>query len=233
MRIRFSRITAVMLVFASVGLSEAQNATVTAQVQIHHLREKAKNENVVIWLKPLDGTIMPVTLEPKRYRMEQKNKRFYPHVLVIPLGSAIEFPNRDPFFHNVFSLYKGKKFDLGLYEAGSSRTVRFDQPGVSFIFCNIHPEMSAYVLAVETPYAAISDVAGRVALANVPPGRYRMEVWYERAESSVLAALSREVRVSAPLTSLGTLELSDSPLFHPEHTDKNGLPYATDHRHPY
>ena len=104
--------------------------------------------------------------------------------------SAVEFPNLDPWFHNVFSLYKGERFDLGLYEAGSSRTVHFERAGVSFIFCNIHPEMSAYVLALGTPYFAVSDHRGNIRIADVPPGRYRIEVWFERAESPDTAKLS-------------------------------------------
>ena len=90
-------------------------------------------------------------------RLVQKNKSFEPHILVVPAGSMVEFPNRDPFFHNVFSLFEGKRFDLGLYEAGTSRMVRFDRPGISYIFCNIHPEMSAVVITMATPLYAISN----------------------------------------------------------------------------
>ena len=82
-------------------------------------------------------------------------------MLVVPAGSLVEFPNRDPFFHNVFSLFEGKRFDLGLYEAGTTRTVRFDRPGISYIFCNIHPEMSAVIITVSTPLYAIAKEDGR------------------------------------------------------------------------
>ena len=76
---------------------------------------------------------------------------------MIPAGGKVEFPNHDPFFHNVFSLFDGKRFDLGLYESGTTHFVQFDKPGISFIFCNIHAQMNAVVIALNTPYYAISD----------------------------------------------------------------------------
>ena len=85
-------------------------------------------------------------------QLVQKDKSFQPSLLVVPAGGQVEFPNHDPFFHNVFSLFDGKRFDLGLYEGGSTQFVRFDKPGISFIFCNIHPQMSAVVIALNTPY---------------------------------------------------------------------------------
>ena len=83
-------------------------------------------------------------------RSLQKNRVFQPHLLIIPVGSVVQFPNADPFFHNVFSLFDGKRFDLGLYEAGSTKSVTFSREGVSYIFCNIHPEMSAVILTLST-----------------------------------------------------------------------------------
>ena len=106
--------------------------------------------------------------------MIQKNKQFDPHMLVVPVGSMVQFPNHDPFFHNVFSLYNGKRFDLGLYETGSERGVRFDREGVSYIFCNIHPEMGAVILALSTPYYDMS-ADGAIVIPRVPPGKYTPE----------------------------------------------------------
>ena len=103
--------------------------------------------------------------------LAQKNKAFDPSLLVITKGSSVEFPNRDPWFHNVFSLFNGKRFDLGLYEAGSSRTVHFDREGISYIFCNIHPEMSAVVVVLGTPYFSVTNKDGEFTIQNVPPGR--------------------------------------------------------------
>src|SRR3954470_12652984 len=139
------------------------------------------NSGAVIWLEPADGALRP-HVEPLRTRprMVQRDKQFEPHLLVVPVGSAVEFPNLDPYFHNVFSLFDGKRFDLGLYEAGASRSVTFSRAGVSHVFCNIHPEMSAVVVAVDTPYYGISARNGVVTIADVPPGRYVMTAWHER-----------------------------------------------------
>ncbi len=203
----------------------AQQATVEAEIRIKHLGDaKGDNGNVVFWLLPLDKSVEHPAKDV-HYRIEQKNKEFHPHVLAVPVGTAVEFPNEDPFFHNVFSLYKGKKFDLGLYEAGSTRKVVFDKPGVSFIFCNIHPDMNAYVLALSTPYLSVSDRNGRVQIADVPYGKYRMQVWYERAESSELAGLSRVIDVADTTIKLGAIDLADSPRFQPKHLNKHGKPY--------
>ena len=122
----------------------------------------------MVWLVPASGTVKPAFHQTQNPRLVQRNKSFEPHVLVVPVGSVVAFPNHDPFFHNVFSLFEGKRFDLGLYEAGSTRGVHFDKPGISYIFCNIHPEMSAVVIALDTPYYGISDPRGQVVIANVP-----------------------------------------------------------------
>ena len=129
--------------------------------------------------------------------MIQRNKMFEPHLLVIQAGTAVQFPNLDPFFHNVFSLFNGKRFDLGLYEAGTSKTVRFDRVGVSFLFCNIHEGMNAVVVAVPTPYFGASDRSGHLNIPNVPDGRYQMEVWFERSSPEELKNLTRVVTISA------------------------------------
>lgn len=179
---------------ATAGVSAGQSAFhVKVTVESSSARKDVSSANVVVWLTPVSGDGPPV--EPKRVKLAQHNKQFEPHLLVIPAGSTVDFPNLDPFFHNVFSLYKGKRFDLGLYEAGSSRAVKFDKPGVSFIFCNIHPEMSAVIIAMPTPYFGVSNPSGDVTIPDVPPGRYRMETWYERSSSDVLSAAAREVTV--------------------------------------
>src|SRR5690348_6773516 len=108
-------------------------------------RKPADNSNAVVWLTPAAGGAIPAhgaESEPAhpKFRLLQRHKRFQPHVLVVPVGSVVDFPNLDPFFHNVFSLFEGKRFDLGLYEAGTTHSVKLDRPGVCYIFCNIHPE---------------------------------------------------------------------------------------------
>src|SRR3984893_4174277 len=165
--------------------------------------------NVVVWLSPLKpGGVAPVI--PARlpvYRLVQKDKMFTPHLLVVPTGSQVEFPNQDPFFHNVFSLFNGKRFDLGLYESGSSRSVKFDRDGVSYIFCNIHPEMGAVVLALSTPFYGVSGPDGAVVIHGVPQGSYHLNVWSERAKPLEPGDFPREIQVTTTPTNLGAIQM--------------------------
>jgi plastocyanin len=184
-----------------------------------------KNKDVVVWLTPVDPASTPAPqLSAAPLTLIQRNKSFEPHVLVVPVGSVIQFPNRDPFFHNVFSLFEGKRFDLGLYEAGTSRNVHFDKPGVSYIFCNIHPEMSAVVIALTTPFHATSDARGNVVISDVPPGRYRLHLWYEAALPEELDAMTREITVADDASNLGVLSLKFTSLAK-AHKNKYGQDY--------
>jgi plastocyanin len=183
--------------------------------------------NVVVWLSPLtaSGVAPAIPARQSVYRLVQKDKMFTPHLLVVPMGSQVEFPNQDPFFHNVFSLFNGKRFDLGLYESGTSRSVRFDREGVSYIFCNIHPEMGAIVLALNTPYYGISGENGVVALHNVPAGSYRLNVWSENSQLANSDVSQRIVQVSTDAIHLGdiTLQATTDALAH--HKNKFGEDY--------
>src|SRR6476620_3171012 len=168
----------------------AQGVDVSAKIVMHSDKRPSNTShkdsnasNVVVWLspqQPVDPKPAPSPHSP--YRLLQKDKQFQPHLLVVPTGTSVEFPNADPFFHNVFSLFNGKRFDLGLYESGTTRSVKFDREGVSYIFCNIHPEMGAIVLALSTPYYAVSNSDGAVTIHGVPPGNYRLHVWSENAQ---------------------------------------------------
>jgi hypothetical protein len=189
------------------------SAKILVKAPIQPAGKKHKDEpsvaNVVVWLSPLRSVgVMPmVQARQPFYRLVQKDKMFTPHLLVVPTGSQVEFPNQDPFFHNVFSLFNGKRFDLGLYESGTSRSVRFDREGVSYIFCNIHPEMGAVVLALNTPYYGISGENGVVALHNVPAGSYRLNVWSENGQSEDPELSQRIVQVSTEPVHLGEITL--------------------------
>jgi hypothetical protein len=191
--------------------------------------------NVVVWLSPLrPGGVEPVA--PARqplYRLVQKDKMFTPHLLVVPTGSQVEFPNQDPFFHNVFSLFNGKRFDLGLYESGTSRSVRFDREGVSYIFCNIHPEMGAIVLALNTPYYGISGENGIVALHNVPAGSYRLNIWSESGQLANPDGSQRIVQVSADAVHLGDISLQTTTNTLAHHKNKFGDDYQPNREQKY
>jgi len=208
----------------------AQESTLRGKVDVvHRSKQRSGSENVVIWLTP--ETPSTITVPTPRAIMVQKDKRFSPHVYVVHTGTDIEFPNQDPFFHDVFSIYQGKPFDLGLYESGTTRKVRFSRPGISYIFCNIHPEMSAAVVAVSTPYFAITTKDGSFEIRHLAPGRYKMELWYEFASSSELSFMSREVNVDqAPAPVAVTLHSSDVPV---THLNKYGQEYTPEKSRTY
>ena len=117
--------------------------------------------------------------EPTRAIMDQRNETFVPHVLAVTVGTIVDFPNNDKTFHNVFSLSKAKRFDLGRYAAGKSKAVRFDQPGLVRVFCDIHSHMSAYVLVLTHRFFNVTDTDGRFRIPAVPPGTYTIVGWYE------------------------------------------------------
>ena len=184
---------------------------------------------VVVWLTPSGSTPAPTAATAKpRYRLIQRNKHFEPSLLVVPVGSVVDFPNYDPWFHNVFSLYRGKRFDLGLYQAGDTKSVMFDKPGVSYIFCNIHPQMAAVVLTVPSRYFGLTDHSGHVAIAGVPDGRYGMHVWYENADPAALAVIGRSVTVSDQDRSLPTVSIQVVPHDLRQHKNKYGRDYDTE-----
>ena len=239
----FAAILATLLLASTIALG--QEATVTARVEISGLKPAKKGSrpaadlsNVVIWLTPLDGQTLPKAGDAKgpAPAITQQNKSFTPHILAVQVGTAVLFPNRDHFLHNVFSLHDGRQFDLGFYEAGSSKAVRFDRPGVSYLFCNIHPEMTAAVIAVETPYFALSDAAGRLTIPGVAEGQYKLHVWSEQSLAEDLKKLEKEVNITPSNANLGLITLQANPNFLTAHKNKYGQDYVppatADYNHP-
>lgn len=238
---RFAILLCVWLLAAPVLLAQNADVTVVFAMQPSGTSDggrrphPASASDVVVWLTPvsLNALSKSDALRSEHYRLVQKNKQFIPHLLVVPVGTNVEFPNRDPFFHNVFSLFNGKRFDLGLYESGTTRTVRFDREGVSYIFCNIHPEMGAVVLALSTPYFAVSGPDGSAVIRSVPHGEYRLSVWSETAEPIEQPNAPRIVRVSGEPLHLDPIRLKSGgdPMSH--HKNKFGEDYLPGHAAPY
>ena len=229
-RLRARTWICVLTPWLCVTLLQAEVATVRGHVEVGR-DTKARHlpaVTTVIWLMPVPGaggdSVSAMPNHPDRLRLVQKNKSFEPHVLVVPAGSSVEFPNHDPFFHNVFSLFEGKRFDLGLYEAGTSRMVRFDRPGVSYIFCNIHPEMSAVVITLATPWYAISRDSGEVSIPGVPYGRYWLHVWSEGMGPESQDPAAREITIGEG-SSLGTIRVPAASGQSLAHKNKYGRDY--------
>jgi len=214
-----------LLLISAAVRSEAQQ-TLHAHLELmrngHRVKDASK---AVVWLTPVGTRVAAPQQQPGEIpKLVQKNKSFQPGLVVIPVGGKVEFPNHDPFFHNVFSLYEGKRFDLGLYESGTTRFVQFDKPGISFIFCNIHAEMNAVVIALSTPYYAISDARGDVAIAHVPPGRYQLEIFHPAVAPDALRSVAREVTVAPEQNALGNFSLSEANVV-AAHKNKYGRDY--------
>jgi len=192
----FMRKSAVLVCCLCMLTCAAQEHSATVRLKLHWPQEtKSHSTPAVMWLEPQPGTTVPAFSPHEHYTLLQKNRAFLPHLQVVPVGSAVAFPNADPFFHNVFSLFDGKRFDLGLYEAGSTKSVNFSRQGVSYIFCNIHPEMSAVVLALSTPLYAIASHDESFMLINVPPGNYNLHLWIEGLPLDYLDSFVRTVHV--------------------------------------
>jgi plastocyanin len=207
------------------------NGDVTVHITLRtadgKLTVPSANAPVVVWLSPIgvdgqtDLSVKPGT--GKSFQMVQKDKMFQPHLLVVPTGSLVAFPNRDPFFHNVFSLFNGRRFDLGLYETGTSHSVPFNREGVSYIFCNIHPEMGAVIVSVATPYVAVATQAS-IQLRHVPPGMYLLKTWAEDATVASLEKASRRITIGGGNVDAGGIDILLQP--RQAHTDKFGKSYS-------
>ncbi|HKC72183.1 MAG TPA: carboxypeptidase regulatory-like domain-containing protein [Terriglobales bacterium] len=222
-------VLATLLTAPTMALGQAAVRGQTQLVSRAKGRKTRDNSNVVVWLTPESRPVARADLmrefKPAQpLRLVQKDKAFHPHILVVPAGAVVEFPNHDPFFHNVFSLFDGKRFDLGLYEAGSTRRVHFDRPGISYIFCNIHAQMSGVVIALDTPYYAISQRSGAFTIPAVPPGNYELQVWYEGSTPDVLKALARRITIPESGISLAAIHVLENTSLRP-HKNKYGQEY--------
>jgi plastocyanin len=216
----------IAFVFAA-GLACA--ATVSGRVELRdskdvQVRKKMDYSGLVIWLEPLSAAPAPAAAALSA-RMIQKDKTFTPHVLAIRTGTNVDFPNFDPIFHNAFSNYDGKKFDIGLYPPGATRGVRFNRPGVVRVFCNIHASMSAVIVVVNTPYFATTKKDGAFEIPSVPAGDYRVRVFHERATQATLNALERHVSIGEGAVTLAPLTVSETGYLPIPHTDKFGHAY--------
>ncbi len=221
------------LIFFNMGLwvaAPAGNiATVTGDVEITNSRDAAVRKNkdysgVVLWLEPVDRAALPQPV-PKHVQMVQKDRHFIPHVLAVPVGSSVDFPNRDPIYHNAFSTFGGQPFDTGLYKPGTSVRELFKHPGIVRVFCNIHPTMSAIIAVLPTPWYVITEPTGRFAIPSVPPGEYNLHIFYERALPENLKFLEHRISVPEEGLSLPLISISETGYTPAPHLNKYGQPY--------
>lgn len=156
----------------------------------------------------LEGRIPDGSIGERVATMEQINRRFSPETLVIQAGSKVSFPNQDPIFHNVFSLSGAKTFDLGNYPKGDTRIVMFPEPGIVYVNCHLHPNMSAAIVVAPNKWYTKADREGHFALKNIPPGKYTVVAWHKtagffRQEVQVSAGREEQVEFLIPLDENG------------------------------
>jgi plastocyanin len=165
-------------------------------VKVKGLRTPA---NVLVYLAK--DTPISIDLSNTKFVMDQQNLEFMPHILPVPVGSTVHFPNNDKVDHNVFSMSRTKKFNLGSYKPGESKTVVFDKPGIVEMRCDVHAEMAAYILVLKSPYFAVTDKTGRFTIPDsdylkkvgltgidsLPAGKYSIKTWHEKLKTKKMA----------------------------------------------
>lgn len=181
-------------------------------VKVKGLRTPA---DVLVYLAKAPAAEMD--LSNTKFVMDQQNLEFIPHILPVPVGATVHFPNNDKVDHNVFSMSRAKKFNLGSYKPGESKAVVFDTPGIVEMRCDVHAEMAAYILVLKNPYFAVSDKAGKFKIPdssylkqagltgvdNLPAGKYLIKTWHEKLKTEKAAVVvpeNGEVRIELDLT---------------------------------
>jgi plastocyanin len=211
-----------LLVFAGVVAVAAPLAAATVSGKVNFIMKRGQNpviNETLVWLEPAAGKAAPKP--PAKFQMTTRGKTLVPHVLAVPVGSTVDFPNDDPISHNLFSLSSASTFDLGLYRRGAGKSHKFDAPGVVNVYCNVHPTMSAVIHVMPTPYYAFADANGNYAIPNVPAGKYRLVAWNEQGGET-----AANVDVGAGGAANVALTLDSSKYKAASHMNKVGKPYT-------
>ena len=178
-------------------VGSAFSGTVSGRVSCTGLRS---NADAVVYIEKIAGKTFKAPV--KHATMDQRAKEFIPRILPVLVGTTVDFPNADPFLHNVFTPDEcADKFNVGTLAKGEVRSHTFTQPCAAVMLCKVHAEMSAYVVAVETPYFAVTNAEGAYTITDVPDGTYQLSVWHERLKKQ-----TREVTVGAATTADFTLK---------------------------
>lgn len=201
------------------GTSASTSVSVTGRVNVLEKDgERLRADGVLVYIEGLEAPI-PESLKQRHVTVTSRDKAFEPHVEVVPVGASVTFPNVDDIMHNVFSLSAGNRFDLGLYKSGAKKDFQFNEPGLVRIYCNIHPQMSAFVQVMPSPYYTWAAPDGSFTLEGVPPGNHTLAVWNERGETS------RPIMVTDKGASGVVVELDVSSFKKRPHLNKFGKPY--------
>jgi plastocyanin len=207
---------------AFLALAALPLAAVNVTGKITFVTKRGQNPvaaETLIWIEPLTGKA-PRT-PPSMFQITTRNKTLVPHVLAIPVGSTVAFPNDDPISHNLFSLSSNNAFDLGLYRRGAGKSQKFDAVGVVNVYCNVHPNMSAVIHVMATPYFTFADGNGNFSVTNIPAGRYRLVAWNEQGGQSEVPIEISGGAAPPPVA----LTLDSRNYRATQHLDKAGKPY--------
>jgi plastocyanin len=160
--------------------AQAFSSTVTGKIKAQGLR---KSDNILVYLTKTPDQVSP---PEEAFILDQNNLTFLPHILVIPKGSTVSFPNNDKVDHNVFSLSRTKKFNFGSYKPGESQDVTFDKPGIVELRCDLHSEMISYILVMKNSYFSLTDKQGNftIDVTGLAPGKYTLKTWHEKLKNS-------------------------------------------------
>ena len=217
------RALVLLLLIATASVPARAQFSVAGRVTLLETPGKAKRDihSSVLWLAPVGPIASGTDTLPRKASIAMRTREFIPHVRIVAVGGSVDFPNQDPFSHNVFSNSELNRFDLGLYRRRETRGATFPKPGVYAIYCNIHARMVSFVVAVPTRHVVTVDRTGAFTFRNVPPGVYTMHGWHERASES-----RTRITVSADVPNL--VVALDARGFVPgPHLNKFGQPYAT------
>jgi len=212
------------LVFALVLCAAALPLTAaTVSGKVSFASKKGQNPVVtetLVWLEPLGGHV--VHRQPATFQITTRGKTLIPHVLAIPIGSTVDFPNDDPISHNLFSLSPASTFDLGLYRKGTGKSHKFDTPGIVNVYCNVHPNMSAVIHVMPNAWYAFADAGGSYTIGDVPPGKYRIVAWNEQGGTTTANVDVTGSGAPPMLLTLDTRNYRQN-----QHLNKVGKPYSS------
>ena len=211
----------VLLVTSAFAFLTVHLAAATVNGKVMFLTKRGQQPVVnetLVWLEPQAKTWRKPAAP---FTMTTRSKTFLPHVLAVPAGSTITFPNEDPIAHNLFSLTPGNSFDLGLYRRGAGKAHKFDAPGTVNVYCNVHPNMSAVVHVMSTPFYGFSDAQGNYSF-EVPAGKYRVTAWNEQGGS---ASSDLDVKGDGTVTGATLLTIDGRNFRAGQHKNKFGQTY--------
>lgn len=221
MRGVFGHFVAALCAVMMPSIASAQ-FTVAGHVSLQELPGKSRHDiaSALVWLIPVGVVARGTDTLPQHASIAMRGREFLPHIRVVAVGGLVDFPNQDPFSHNVFSNSELGQFDLGLYRRRETKVARFSGAGVYAVYCNIHARMASYVVAVPTRHIATVDRSGNFTLQNVPAGTYEIHGWHERASETHEKIL---VRADAPNIAI---TLDARGFVAGPHLNKFGQPYA-------